>query len=194
MANVYFVRRPGGRVTFAEHLVPGKLQFPDSAGIMDHLLGIGAALLIVDPFNNAHSMHDDNNNVAIARVAEEITTIARISGAAALVLHHLRKGATGQVDDLMGAVALRANFRATRILTRMTAEEAKKLRIADPWRYLRIAGTKANFAPPPAEATWFRLASISLGNGTGIHPAGDELGVAETWERRSFRLGRKVGC
>jgi hypothetical protein len=184
MANVYFIRRPGGRVTFADRLLTGKLVFPDSAEIVDHLINIGAVLLIVDPFNNAHNTEDGNNNAVIARVAEEITSIARRSGVAALVLHHLRKGATGQVDDLMGAVALRANFRATRVLARMTAEEAKKLSVTDPWRYLRVASTKANFAPPPLDAIWFRLASIPLSNGMGIYPEGDELGVVESWQPR----------
>ena len=69
-------------------------------------------MLIIDPFNNAHAMEDGNNNVAIAAVAQEISTIAREANVAVLLLHHLRKGSTGSIDDLMGATSLRANFRS----------------------------------------------------------------------------------
>jgi hypothetical protein len=140
-------------------------------------------LLLIDPFNNAHEMDDGNNNVLIARVAAEITSIARQSGVAALVLHHLRKGSTGDLDDLMGATSLRANFRGCRIFVRMTVEEANALGVpvAEKWRYLRIADTKANYAPPPESAVWFRLASEPLGNAAGIYADGDEIGVAVPW-------------
>jgi hypothetical protein len=194
MANVYFLRRPGGRVVFADRTATGRTMFPDGDAIIDHLRAIKAVLLIVDPFNNAHAMDDGNSNVLIARVAEEITRIARQAGVAALVLHHLRKGSNGGLDDLMGAVALRANFRSCRILARMTAEEANKLNISDGWRYVRVAGTKANYAPPPDRATWFRLVSTSLYNPAGIYTDGDEVGVAEIWQPRAMFNGIEAGA
>jgi hypothetical protein len=183
IANIYFIRRPGGRVTFAQREGTGEVLFPDSAGIIKRLKHIKAVLLLIDPFNNAHAMDDGNNNVLIARVAAEITSIARQSGVAALVLHHLRKGSTGDLDDLMGATSLRANFRGCRIFVRMTVEEANALGVPviEKWRYLRIADTKANYATPPETAVWFKLASQDLGNAIGIYTDGDEIGVAVPW-------------
>jgi hypothetical protein len=104
-----------------------------------------------------------------------------------LVLHHLRKGSTGDLDDLMGATSLRANFRGCRIFVRMTVEEANALGVpvTEKWRYLRIADTKANYAPPPESAVWFRLASEPLGNAAGIYTDGDEIGVAVPWSAPS---------
>jgi hypothetical protein len=182
IANIYFIRRPGGRVTFAQR-ADGAMLFPDSAGIIKRLKHIKAVLLLIDPFNNAHEMDDGNNNVLIARVAAEITHIAKASGVAALVLHHLRKGSTGDLDDLMGATSLRANFRGCRIFARMTIDEANALGVpvTEAWRHLRIADTKANYATPPERAVWFRLASEPLGNAAGIYTDGDELGVAVPW-------------
>jgi AAA domain len=144
---------------------------------------IGAVLLIVDPFNSAHAMDDGNSNVLIARVAHEMSRIARDTGAAVLVLHHLRKGSNGDVDDLMGATALRANFRNCRVFQRMTEKQAEELGIDDGqrWRYLRIASVKANYAPPPEDCVWFQLASVPLGNGNELYTEGDEIGVAEPW-------------
>ena len=191
IANIYFIRRPGGRVTFAQRALAGEMLFPDSAGIIKRLKHIKAVLLLIDPFNNAHEMDDGNNNVLIARVAADITSIARQSGVAALVLHHLRKGSTGDLDDLMGATSLRANFRGCRIFARMTIDEAKALGVpvTECWRYLRIAGTKANYAPPPERAVWFRLASEPLGNAAGIYTDGDEMGVAVPWSPPSVFEG-----
>jgi hypothetical protein len=184
MQSIYFIRRRGGRVVFAQRHLTGDTLFPDGEAIIRHLRRIGAVLLIIDPFNNAHAMDDGNNNVAIARVADEISRIAREAAIAALVLHHLRKGSNGSLDDLMGATSLRANFRACRILARMTPDEASALNLSpnEAWRHLRIAGTKANYAPPPDKATWFRLESVSLGNPADIYTEGDEVGVATPWQ------------
>jgi hypothetical protein len=128
----------------------------------------------------------------MAKVAAEMNRIAADSGVAGLVLHHLRKGSTGQVDDIMGATSVRATFRSSRVMTKMMTEEAE-LDVTDgAWRYSRISGSKENYAPPPDKATWFRLASVSLGNGTNDYPEGDEIGVATTWECRPMFEGMDV--
>lgn len=188
IAKFRFIRCPGGRVSFARlAFEEGKLrtQFPHGDAIVKELRAIDAALLIVDPFNHSHELDDGNNNVMIAKVAAEMTRIARESNAAVLVLHHLRKGASGDPDDLMGATSLRATFRATRILKRMTPEEGNKRKITDgSWRYIRIAGSKENYAPPPDRQKWYRLISMPLGNATHEYEQGDEVAVATVWEPR----------
>jgi hypothetical protein len=180
MPNVYFITKRDGRVVLAQR-TSSSLVFPDTARIIHLIRSAGIALLIVDPFNNAHAMEDGNNNVAVAAVAQEVSHIARASNVAALVLHHLRKGAVGSVDDLMGAVALRANFRSCRILAQMTAEEGEQLSITELWRYLRVAGTKENYVPPPDKAMWFQKASLRLENPAGIYSLGDEVGAVVRW-------------
>jgi len=137
----------------------------------------------VDPFNHAHDIDDGNNNVMIAKVAGEVGRIAEQSGAAALVLHHLRKGSSGGPDDLMGATSLRATFRSCRILARMTTKEATALQVPprQAWRYSRISGSKENYAPPPESARWYRLESVLLGNPDELYIEGDEVQVTTTW-------------
>lgn len=181
LLNVHFLTKLDGRVVLAQR-THDELVFPDSARIVQLLNSVGAVALFVDPFNNAHAMEDGNNNVAIAAVAAEVTRIARVANVTALVLHHLRKGSIGNVDDLMGAVALRANFRACRILALMIGAEAEKLGVDEPWRYLRVAGTKANYAPPLDRSVWFKLVSVALGNAAGVYMHGDTMGVATSWE------------
>jgi hypothetical protein len=111
------------------------------------------------------------------------------TNAAVLVLHHLRKGAAGNPDDLMGAISLRATFRSCRILARMPPDLAEKMKITDPWRYIRIAGSRENYAPPPEKASWYKLIGVPLGNATNEYPDGDYVAVATTWQARPMFEG-----
>jgi hypothetical protein len=183
MQSVRFITKPGGRVVFAQAGREGVL-FPDSDSIAHQLKAGGFVLMLIDPFNNAHALDDGNNNVAIAAVAAEMSRIARTANVVVLVLHHLRKGAHGDPDDLMGALMLRANFRSCRILQKMTTDEAGKLGLSakEAWRYIRISGTKENYSIPADRATWFKLETVWLGNGAGLYPDGDAMGAAITWE------------
>ncbi len=180
--NIRFIVRPRDRIVFAA-MRDGTPIYPDGDSIIQILRDMDATLLIVDPFNHAHGFDDGNSNVMVAKVAAEMNRIAWEGGVAALVLHHLRKGSTGLADDLMGATSLRATFRSTRILARMTPEEAKPLGVErEAWRYSRIAGSKENYAPPPDKATWFRLESVPLDNVTEEYPEGDVIQVTATWQ------------
>jgi hypothetical protein len=40
---------------------------------------------------------------------------------------------------------------------------------------------KVNIAPPMAEAKWFRLVNVPLGNSTELYPAGDQVQTVEPW-------------
>jgi hypothetical protein len=178
----HFIYRPRGRIALAAHSINGRtVVFPDHAAIVTHLTRIKAALFVVDPFNHAHALDDGNSNALIAQLAAEIDRIAAETKCAVLVLHHLRKGATGELDDMMGATALRATFRATRILVGMSKEQAGQIGI-DPdevWRYRRIASSTENYSPPADRAQWFRLESRELGNVDvdPTYPEGDNVQV-----------------
>ena len=185
--SIEFIVRPDNtRVCFGE-TIDGRTLFPDSDEIISIINEIGAILLIVDPFNLAHNMTDGNSNVLIGKVAAEIDHICAETKCAGLVLHHLRKGSAGTLDDMMGATSLRATFRATRVLAKMTPDEAKALSVnTDPWRYSRLASVKANHAPPPDKAIWFKLASVELGNATNEYPDGNSVAVATSWCPRAL--------
>jgi hypothetical protein len=181
--NIHFLHRPRGRIALAVHSVinPRTVVFPDHDAIMAHLRRIKPALFIVDPFNHAHALDDGNSNALIAQLAAEIGRIAAEAGVAVLVLHHLRKGATGELDDMMGATALRATFRVTHILAGMTKEQAAALGIEpdEAWRYRRIANSKENYSPPADRTQWFKLESRALGNTNvdPIRPDGDNVQI-----------------
>jgi hypothetical protein len=182
MPQVHFIYREDDRITFGTNSSEG-VVFPDSDMVIEKLKEIRPVMTVVDPFNHAHGLDDGNNNTMIAKVAGEVTRIARVCNCAVLTLHHLRKGSTGSADDLMGATSLRATFRSCRVLARMSGEEARRLDISDEdkWRFIRVAGSKENYAPPPEKSTWFKLESVKLENPNEEYPAGDNIGVATMW-------------
>ena len=181
LENIRFIVKPRDKICFSG-AGEGDEEHEDSNEIIEILQGMNAALLIIDPFNHTHGYDDGNANVLIARVASEMNRVAQESQAAVMVLHHLRKGSTGQTDDMMGATSLRATFRSSRVLARMTSDEAKALGVDhDSWRYSRISGSKENYAPPPDKASWFKLESISLANVTDEYPDGDSVQVTTVW-------------
>ena len=47
-------------------------------------------------------------------------------------------------------------------------------------RLIRVENGKANLAPPSDKATWVKLVSVDLGNGTPDSPA-DRVGVVTPW-------------
>jgi len=49
--------------------------------------------------------------------------------------------------------------------------------------YFRVENGKANMAPPPEAADWFRLGPVQLGNGDSpLYDNGDEVAVVTKWE------------
>jgi hypothetical protein len=55
----------------------------------------------------------------------------------------------------------------------------------DHWGYIRITGSKKNYAPPPENSTWLKLERTPLENGTKAYPAGDSMAVATQFTMRS---------
>jgi hypothetical protein len=68
-----------------------------------------------------------------------------------------------------------------RAVNRMTKEEGEKAGVENHRLYFRTYNDKANLQPPADKSDWFRLESISLGNGPLSGP-GDSVGVVTTWQ------------
>jgi hypothetical protein len=186
--NIRFIIRPRERICFATE-VDGRTLYPDGDEIIRILKEIGAALLIIDPFNQAHGFDDGNADVIIARVAAEMNRIAEESNAAAMVLHHLRKGSTGQPDDMMGATSLRATFQLPDTGTH-DAGGSKGTRYRQ--GHLAIQQNlrqQGQLRSPPDKANWFRLESVAIDNATEKYPDGDSVQVTATWQPAALMDG-----
>lgn len=138
-------------------------------------------VLIVDPFVSSHSVNE-NDNRAIDLVAKQWARLASQAGCAVILVHHARKLAGGEVsaEAARGASALIAAARSVPTLNRMSDDEAAKFGIEgeERRRFFRVYDDKNNRAPPSDKSDWYRLHSVSLGNGPD---GGDSLPVVVPW-------------
>jgi hypothetical protein len=144
-------------------------------------------LLVVDPFVSCHAVSENDNN-KISIVKNIFADIASETRAAVELVHHTRKGASGTatehtVEDGRGASALLAGARSARVLNGMSKEQGEKAAVDNHRLFFNVSNGKANLAPPPDKADWYRLIGVPLGNG-GSNPfdQGDTIGVVVKWE------------
>jgi hypothetical protein len=134
----------------------------------------------VDPFVKSHEIEENDNN-AIDQVASAWGIVASEGNCAVNLWHHPRKPSKGPggsgavtIDDGRGAGALICAVRVGRTMNKMTADEAEKAGVQNPWAYVRLDDGKINNAPPQI-ARWVHLQSVVLANG-------DSVGVATPWK------------
>jgi hypothetical protein len=140
----------------------------------------GIGLVIIDPFVSSHRVTENDNN-AIDRVAKTWARIAEETGCAVELVHHARKTGGGEVsvEDSRGAVALLAAARSARVLNPMMEDDAARANVENHRLHFRVDSGKANLAPIE-KASWFKLASVPLGNGA-LGGDGDHIGVVTSW-------------
>jgi len=149
--------------------------------IVSELKSKAIDVIVVDPFVSSHEVSENDNN-AMDRVVKEWGRIAEAANCAVHLIHHTRKLASDaevNVDSSRGGKALTDGCRSVRTINRMTKEEGEKADVPNYRFYFRTYNEKANLAPPAEHSDWFRLESVSLGN--GVDRPSDEIGVTTTW-------------
>jgi len=171
------------RVTMVDIAPDGTTAFPDRDRLIAAAQAAGVGLIVVDPFVKSHRL-DENSNPHMDSAATAWGEVAEATGAAILLVHHTRKGATSDLESTRGAKALTDAARAAAIMAPMTPEEANALGVpARDRRFLvRLDDAKANLAPLPDAARWFRLESVRLNNGNDLYPEGDRVGAIAMWK------------
>lgn len=141
---------------------------------IDYIKQNGIKLFIVDPFVRSHQV-DENDNMAIDRVAQAFTRIAAETHCAVHLVHHTRKraggaGGEGDMDSARGASSLVSAARIAHTLCHMNEKDAKTrgLEGERKW-YVRLDDAKANLAPPQDKEVWFRKHGQEVG--------GEKVGV-----------------
>jgi len=164
------------------------LAQPVIAALGDTIRANSLDVVILDPFISTHRV-SENDNGAIDMVAKVLNRIAEQTGCAFELVHHVRKGigtpGNTTVEDGRGAGSLLAAARSARVLNQMTKEEAERAGVENHRAHFRVDNGKANLAPPPDRSAWYRLASVSLGNGPesfSFMDLSDHVAVVEPWE------------
>ena len=181
------------RITMAALDTDGAVIHPDKAAVIEGCQALGIGLVVVDPLVKSHQV-DENSPPQMDKVATAWAEVAEATGAAVLLLHHVRKGPPGDIDATRGAKSLTDATRAAFILATMTAEEAVALSVPERerWRHIRLDDGKSNMAPRADAARWFRLESVALGNGSPDYPSGDQVAAAALWRPPSPFRGLTV--
>lgn len=172
------------RVCIAALADSTSIAFPDRDAIAEAALARGIGLIVVDPFVKSHAL-DENSNPHMDAASAAWAEVAERTGAAVLLVHHVRKlgGGPLDVEATRGAKSLTDAARSAALLSPMNEEEGERLGVAfgERWRMVRLDDAKANLAPRAEQALWFRLATVKLGNGTAEYPAGDAVQAVEAW-------------
>ena len=147
---------------------------------------------MLDPFVKAHGV-EENANGQIDTVAGIITTIAVEFDCAIDAPHHVAKGTAdpGNADRGRGASAFKDAARLVYTLTPMSRDEAEAFGVTEYQRrqLVRLDSAKVNIAPPAAEAKWFEIIGVDLGNGNETYPHGDEVQTVRLWTPPSLWAG-----
>jgi hypothetical protein len=138
----------------------------------------------LDPLVKAHAV-GENNNSEIDFVAEILGELSVKHDCSFCSPHHTRKGPAepGNADMGRGAGALKDAFRLCYTLTAISKEEADRFAIGAEERVslIRLDSGKVNLVRRSANARWFKLVGVPLGNKTELYPSGDEIQTVECW-------------
>ena len=172
-------------IVIAEDTKTGtRIATPIVADIIAELLDQQIDVLVIDPFVSCHRVAENDNN-AIECVAKNWSHIAEAANCSINLAHHSRKtgGESVTVDDGRGASALLNAARTARTLNTMTTSEADNAEIDESERRLHFRSDigKANLTRPAAQADWFKIESVDLGNGAAAG-FGDDVGVVTRWD------------
>jgi hypothetical protein len=166
------------------------IVFPDQQAITQAVTAAGIGLVVVDPFVKSHTL-EENSNAHMDAAATAWAEVAEATGAAILLVHHMRKiggeETLADIEAARGAKALTDAARVARLLSPMTQQEAEQLGVpaGERWRHVRLDDAKANLAPRADKALWYRMDTVSLNNATALYPHGDNVAAITPWHPRS---------
>lgn len=154
---------------------------PDFHALKQEVIDRKIDMLIIDPFAETYSVKE-NDNDQIKQVARMYRDIAVEANCAVVLVHHTRKGMDGQAgnaDMARGGSAQIGVVRRAFTLSSMGEDDAKALGVPmerKRW-FVRFDDAKSNITAPQNSTDWFKLKSVHIGNGRGLFPEGDSVGV-----------------
>lgn len=150
--------------------------------------------VIIDPFVSTHLVNE-NSNASIQAVVSMLRKLARDTGAAIHLIHHVRKGngEDATIDSVRGAGALIGAARAARVINKVSEEEALSLGVNqdEAKGIFRVDDGKANLAPPAEKAVYRRMVGVELANGEWVGVA-IEFKLPDVFEGITAKDTRKV--
>jgi hypothetical protein len=166
------------------------------------IAGLNIDIVGIDPFVKSHGVEENDNN-AIDQVCIILADIADEFDCAVDIVSHARKGppTPGDADRERGASSKKDAGRLMRTVTGMTEAEAALYDVANTDRpaLIRVDDAKVNLTPRSAEAMWFKLVGVPLGNTFDPrYPKGDNVQTVgrwtppDIWKNITISIGNKI--
>lgn len=117
----------------------------------------GRRLMFVDPLIRLHDA-DENDNTAASRLMLTVSRIARDTGCAIILLHHVGKGDRDGWQAARGASAIVTSARWQLNLAPPSPEERERFGLDEEaaHQFVKVAGAKMNYAERRVASFWLR--------------------------------------
>jgi hypothetical protein len=173
------------RITTTDHRGT-KMNIPVINAVVNAIHDLAIDVLIVDPFVSSHDAPENDNGAMDKIMKQGWIPIARDGKCAVNLCHHTTKVDAGTATAMSGrgGGAVVAAGRSAQVLNPMTADQAKAAGLESPAGYFSAINDKENLTPQTGLRDWYKMESVSLGNGgTGNLAAlrSDNIGVVTRW-------------
>jgi hypothetical protein len=144
-------------------------------------------VLIVDPFVSSHDASENDNGAMDKVMKQGWIPVARQGGCSVNLCHHTTKVDAGTATAMSGrgGGAVVNAGRSAQVLNPMSVDEAKAAGLESPAGYFSASNDKENLTPQTRLRDWYKMESVSLGNGgTGNLSVlrSDSIGVVTRWD------------
>jgi hypothetical protein len=164
-----------------------KINLPVINAVVKAIQDRAIDVLIVDPFVSSHDAPENDNGAMDKVMKQGWIPIARDGKCAVNLCHHTTKVDSGTATAMSGrgGGAVVAAGRSAQVLNPMTTDQAKAAGLESPAGYFSAINDKENLTPQTGMRDWYKMQSVSLGNGgTGNLSAlrSDNIGVVTRWQ------------
>lgn len=166
-----------------------KIRVPVVGGLIDAIKRRAVDALIIDPFISSHDSPENDNGAMDLIVKRGWIPVAREGECAVDILHHTTKTDTtsgmATAMSARGGGSLIAACRSVQVLNPMMPDDASKAGLPSEAGYFSGYGDKQNLTPKTGLRDWYKIESVSLGNGGKGNLAvlrSDQIGVVTRWQ------------
>jgi hypothetical protein len=156
--------------------------------VIEAVLALEIDVLFVDPFISSHDAPESDSGAMDLVMKSGWVRIVREGNCAVELCHHTTKADTSSglatAMSGRGSGAVVAACRSVQVLNKMTLDESKKAGLPSPAGYFSSKDDKENLTPEAYSRDWYKMASVSLGNGGKGNLAefrSDNIGVVTRW-------------
>ncbi len=166
------------------------INVPVVDAIVEAIEALEIDVLFVDPFISSHDAPESDSGAMDLVMKSGWVRVAREGNCAVELCHHTTKAdsASGMATAMSGRGSGAVVFacRSVQVLNPMSYEEAKAAALESPSGYFSAKDDKQNLTLKTGTRDWYKMESVSLGNGGGTgnlsYLRSDNIGVVTRWQ------------